>query len=175
MTTVHMSNGKRMENDAVADKKQRAEQTPLLISDFEAGRLIAMKLIPKHHDEIANANILFLSRNKAQMQGEQKVPGSVKKASPLERHLGGHFFPGDGEPDFIITIALDVWNDLQPTQRTALIDHFLCQCSSKEDEKTGARKYRKRPPQVQEFPEVADRHGSWNDGLTELGNCLRGK
>ncbi|OPZ38434.1 MAG: hypothetical protein BWY99_01623 [Synergistetes bacterium ADurb.BinA166] len=172
MTTVHISNGKQLENDAVADKKQRSEPEPLLISDFEAGQAIAARLIPKHHSEIASANILFLSRNRAAKQGEVRVPGSVKKASPLERHLGGHFFDGDKEPDFIITVALDVWNDLQPPQRTALIDHFLTQCFGKEDEKTGNMKYVKRPPQVQEFPEVAERHGRWNDGLVELGACL---
>jgi hypothetical protein len=175
MTTVHISNGKKI-NDAVADKKQRAEPDPLIIADFDTAKTIAEKLIPKHHSEIASANIVYLCRNKSQKQGGIPVPGTVKKASPLERHLGGHYFDGeDDEPDFIMTVALDVWNELQPTQRTALVDHLLTRCTGEEDEKSGEMKYSIRPPQVQEFAEVAERNGRWNDGLAELGDCLKGK
>jgi hypothetical protein len=110
-----------------------------------------------------------LCRNKASSSGGEKVPGTIKKASPMERHICG------GECDFIMTISLDVWNDLNPVQRTALVDHLLTRCVAQEDEKNGEMKYRVRPPQVQEFPEIAERYGTWNDGLVELGNCLKDK
>lgn len=174
MTTVYIRDSKQI-NDAVCDKKQQAKSDPLIIADFETARSIAHKLIPSHHSEIASANIVFLCRNRAQKQAGAPVPGTVKKASPIERHLGGHYFDGDEEPDFIMTVALDVWNELQPNQRTALIDHLLTRCVGEQDEKSGEVKYNVRPPRVQEFPEVAERNGMWNDGLTELGYCLKGK
>lgn len=162
------------ENDAVTDKKNKTEAEPLLIGSFEAGQEIANKLIPKHHHEIASANIIYLCRNRAQKSGGRSVPGSVKKASPIERHLGAHLIDGDGEPDFIVTVALDVWNELNPNQRTALIDHLLTRCTGDENEKSGEMKYRVRQPQVQEFPEVAERNGRWNDDLIDMGNSLKG-
>jgi len=175
MTVVHIKDGKKIENDAAVPKKQRAEPDPLIIADFDAAKAVAQKLIPKHHSLIASANIIYLCRSKAQTQGGIPVPGTVKKASPLERHIGGNYFQGDDEPDFIMTIALDVWNELQPSQRIALVDHLLTRCVGTEDEKSGEMKYSVRPPQVQEFPEVAERNGRWNDGLAELGDCLKGK
>ena len=156
-----------------AGKKQRSEPDPLIIADFETAKTIADKLIAKHHTEIASANVIYLCRNKSIKHGGVPVSGTVKKASPLERHIGGHYFSGDEEPDFIMTVALDVWNELQPNQRIALIDHLLTRCVGEEDEKTGEMKYKIRPPQVQEFPEVAERNGRWNDGLAELGDCLK--
>ena len=69
-------------------------------------------------------------------------------------------------------MALEVWNNLQPNQRLALVDHLLTRCVGTEDPKTGAMKYGVRPPQVQEFPEIAERHGRWSDDLIELGASL---
>lgn len=171
---MNMVNSKKV-NDAIVDRKHRSKPDPLIIADFDAARSIAQRLIPKYHSGIASANIIFLCRNKSQKQGGVPVPGTVKKASPIEHHIGSHYFDGDRGPDFIMTVALDVWNELQPNQRVALIDHLLTRCVGEEDERTGEMRYSVRPPQVQEFPEVAERNGKWNEGLAELDNCLRGK
>lgn len=158
----------------MTDKKQRAEVVPLLISDFDAAKTLAEGLIRDFHHELADANIIYLCRNKPQKSGGRSSPGSVKKCNPLEKHLGGHLFEDDKEPDFIMTISLDDWNDRNPAQRKAIIDHLLTRCTGEEDEKSGEMKYKVRPPQVQEFPEVAERNGRWNDDLIEMGNCLKG-
>jgi hypothetical protein len=157
------------ENDAVRDTREKTVSIPLLFDDHEASQQIASRLLSKHHSEIASASFKWLCRNKAALAAGVKIPGSVKKASPMERHLCG------GECDFIIILALDVWNDLSGPQRTALVDHLLTRCVGTEDEKSGEMKYSVRPPQVQEFPEIAERYGRWNDGLVELGACLDNK
>lgn len=160
----------------MTDKKQRAPVEPLLISDFPAAALLAEPLIREFHDELAEANIIYLCRNKAQKSGGRSVPGSVKKATPMEKHLGGHLFSDDKEPDFIITISLPEWNELNPKQRIAVVDHLLTRCTGEVDEKNGGEmKYKVRAPQVQEFPEVAERNGRYNDDLIEMGNCLQAK
>lgn len=162
------------ENDAVTDKKSRPAPEPLLFGDSDAVKEIAAKIIPKHHSHLAAANIIYLCRNKASQPGGKKQAGGVKKASPVDRHISRHYFQDGQEADFIVTVALDVWNDLQPSQRVALVDHLLTQCHGEEDEKSGEMKFSKRAPQVQEFPEVAERHGRWNADLEELGDCLKG-
>jgi len=179
MTTVQVKSASEMkeENDAVRNKKERVAPEPLIIGDMDAVREIAQKLIAKHHHELASANIIYLCRNKAAKAAGKLVPGNVKKASPTEAHISRTYFDdAEGqEADFIITVALEVWNGMQPSQRLALVDHLLTRCVGTEDEKTGEMKYGIRPPQVQEFPEVAERHGRWNDDLSELGDCLKGK
>lgn len=157
-----------MENDAVREKKQKAEKVPLLFDDHESSEEIAKVLIPKYHPYISGAKIKYLCRNKSTTSGGNKVPGTVKKASPLERHVCD-------EVDFIMIIALDVWNTLSYEQRTALVDHLLSRCVGVEDETNGEMKYSVQPPPVQEFPEVAQRHGKWNQGLAELGASLLNK
>lgn len=157
------------ENDAVRSKKEKTVTIPLLFGDFEAAEEISKNLIAKHHHELASARFRYLCRNKAAMAGGEKIPGNIKKASPMEKHVCG------GDVDFIMTISLDVWNDLSVIQRTALIDHLLTRCVMVEDPKTGEPKYKVRPPQVQEFPEIAERYGTWNDGLVELNACLKDK
>lgn len=161
------------ENDAVTSKKQFPTAEPLIIGDMDSVKEIASKLIPKHHTHLGSANIIYLCRSKASAPGGQKSPGAVKKASPIEKHVSRAYFQDGQEADFIVMVALDVWNDLAPNQRTALVDHLLTQCGGEEDPKTGEMKFRKRAPQVQEFPEVAERHGRWNTGLEELGDCLK--
>ena len=157
------------ENDAVREKKEKTVSIPLLFDDHEASAEISRNFISKHHHDLAGANFKFLCRNKAPVSGEKKVPGNIKKASPMERHICG------GECDYIMVICLDVWNDLSFIQRTALVDHLLTRCVAVEDPKNGEMKYKIRPPQVQEFPEIAERYGTWNEGLIELNNCLRDK
>jgi hypothetical protein len=184
MVTVVVQNASdlKKENDAVRSKKERVAPDPLIISDCEAAAEIAAKLIPKHHHELAGANIVYLCRNKAAKSAGKLVPGQVKKASPTDAHISRAYFnksdmsgEDSQEAHFIMTIALEVWNNLQPNQRTALIDHLLTRCVGVEDEKSGEMKYGIRPPQIQEFAEVAERHGRWNDDLSELGDCLKGK
>jgi hypothetical protein len=44
-----------------------------------------------------------------------------------------------------------------------------------EDESTGDMKWGIRPPEVQEFSEIAERHGQWNENLVEIAKCLKDK
>lgn len=159
--------------DAVTDKRKKAAPDPLLIDDSDAVKDIGGKLIPKYYPELASAGILFLCRNRASKAAGEPVAGTIRKANPTERHLAQK--TGEERADYVLTVALDVWNELQPSQRIALVDHLLARCVAVEDESTSEMKYRLRPPQVQEFPEIAVRHGKWNEGLIQLSDSLKGK
>jgi len=173
MVHVQDSTAGSKKNDAVRDKKQRVAPVPLLIDDSEAVREMVVKLVPKHYPELVGAQILCLCRNRASKAAGNPIPGAIRKANPTERHLAQKC--GDEGAHYVLTVALDVWNDLQPNQRIALVDHLLARCVAVEDESTGEYKYGLRPPQVQEFPEIAARHGKWNSDLAELGDSLKGK
>jgi len=151
----------------------KPKAVPLLISDFETGKEISVGLIKDHHPHLATAKILYLCRNRAVKQGGIKVPGNVKRASPIEKHLSCSYFGDEEEADFILTIALDVWNDLNQNQRLAVVDHLLTRCVGEEDEGSGEMKFSLRPPSVQEFPEIAKRYGTWNQSLLELSENFR--
>jgi hypothetical protein len=167
----------KKENDAVRNKKEKVAPEPLIIGDSETVAEIARKLIPKHHSELASANIIYLCRNKAAKSAGKLVPGHLKKATPTEAHISRSYFSTNHEDNqeahFIMTVALEVWNNMQPNQRYALIDHLLTRCVGTEDEKSGEMHYSIRPPQVQEFPEIAERHGRWSSDLVELGDSLK--
>ncbi len=149
--------------------KEKEPQVPLMYADHEDSGVLARHLIPNYHSHLASAKIKWLCRNKAAKSGGKLVPGHVKKASPIERHLA------DDEYDFIITISLDVWNELSGDKRMALVDHLLSRCTASESPTTGEYKYRVQPPQVQEFPDVARRHGAWNEDLQALGSSMQRK
>lgn len=169
------------ENDAVRDKREKAIVIPLMISDAEAVQEVAKKLISKFHHELGSANFIYLYRSKSAKSGGKPIPGHVKKASPIDKHVSRSYFEGlgktsdndSGEADYIMTIALDVWNDLQPSQRMALVDHLLTRCVGAEDEKTGEMKFTIQAPNVHEFSTIVERHGQWNDDLVELARCIK--
>ncbi len=149
-------------------KPEKEEKMPLLYGGFDsASEIVFNDLIPNYHPHLANAKFLFLCRNTAAKSSGQKVPGSVKKASPLERYAGSFLNSGE-EPDFIMIIALEVWNEYPPNKRKALLDHLLMRCVAEENPVTGNVSYGTRPPNVQEFPEIVTRHGSWNESVEEM-------
>jgi len=153
------------ENDAVRDKEKKSEKVPLLWGPMEAVEEIALKLIPKHHPHLGTARIEYMCRNIAAKRGGRSVAGNVYKMSGKWEYLTGK--------DLAVEVALEVWNDLNPNQRVALVDHLLTRIVGEESEENGTMKYKIVLPEVQEFPEIAERHGQWNEGLVEIEKCLR--
>ena len=153
------------ENDAVTDKKKRAAPRKVLWGGMDAAREIAEKLIPEHHPHLVSARLKYICRDKAAKKHGNLVYGKAYKMSRMYEYLV--------ECDFIIEVALEVWNELSPTQRPALIDHLLAHCHGEENEETGDMTWSVRPPTTQEFPEVAERHGQWHEGLVDLEKSLR--
>lgn len=147
------------------DKAARPKPQEIIFGDFDDTiEEMVTKLISKHHQELATARFKYICRSKASKKAGKLTPGSVYKMAGKYLHMIG--------VDFVIEIALDCWNNLEPNQRTALLDHLLSRCVGTEDEQNGEMKWSIRPPEVQEFPEVAERHGQWNDGLVEISKCL---
>jgi len=151
-------------SDGAPEKPNKVKPIPLLFDDFEAAEQRALKLIPKFHSHLADAKIRYICRNRAAKRAGILIPGNVYKMSGKYAFLTGY--------DFVVEIALEVWNDYNETQRTAIVDHLLTRCIGEEKEEDGEMKWRVQAPSLQEFPEVAERNGQWNDSLIDMHKCL---
>jgi hypothetical protein len=131
------------------------------------------ELIEKHHPHLAEAKIAIAWRFGWSQDADGLLKlGQAKKVSELDRDLHDY--------DFIILLNHEVWNKASFSERQmkALIDHELCHCSvsidtngEKKIDERGRVIYRIRKHDVEEFREVAARHGCWRDDLRQLAEA----
>ena len=133
---------------------------PKLYGEAETVEEVASRLIPTYHSEIASARIQYIYEDTASQKNGRPVFGKVRKVTGAMEYLL--------EKDFIVMVALDCWNDMDESHRTALVDHLLERCSGEEDEKSGDMKWVLREPDVQEFTTILRRHGAWTVDLEGL-------
>jgi len=126
-------------------------------STAESAEAVAQHLIPLYHPELATARIKYISVDKGSTKNGKAVGGKIRRISGSLEYLL--------ECDFLVEIALDVWNEKSEAQRQALMDHLLERCTGEEDEQTGDMKWTTREPDVAEFTAILRRHGAWNDDL----------
>lgn len=168
MTSVAEKDG-----PVVRDKKQKSEgPRPVLYDDHPASEELAKKLIKNVHSHIVEARIVYACRDKAQKKGGKLSPGYIKKLSPELQYAFADKVEGDELPHFLMVVALEVWNEMAPNQRTAFIDHLLTRIEAKDDETTGETKFGLRAPEVQEFAEVVERNGKWTPELQNMAEHL---
>jgi len=140
---------------------------PKLYGPAEMVEEIAKKLIPSYHPELATARIQYICVDVASKKNGVPVGGKSKKVTGAMEFLL--------EKDFIIEVALEVWNEMTERQQTALVDHLLECCTGDEDEDTGEFKWSMREPDVREFTSILHRHGAWTDtlmGMVEVAQRL---
>jgi hypothetical protein len=137
---------------------------------------IAETLIFDHHAhlELFFDSMRFVFRDEAQKKNGKDVP---RKTQLPEREIDGHFFPAtevesfEAPEFFLMEIAADIWEYLEPWQRVALVDHELYHFTIEYDDngvKLGIRAH-----DIEEFIEVLVRHGRWDKDLSEFGNALQ--
>lgn len=134
-------------------------------ADAESVQTYAQRIIPTYHPELATARIRYIFVDKASMKSGRPVLGKARKLSGALEYLLAN--------DFLVEIALDMWNGLDETARTALVDHLLEWCTGEEDEETGDMKWTVREPDVREFSTILRRHGAWNEGLVGFVEVAR--
>lgn len=137
----------------------------MMYGEAEEAEKIANHLIATYHPELATARFRYLFKEKASKKGGKPVMGSVKKMSDLMIYLIN--------VDFMVEIPLDIWNELDNTKRTALVDHLLERCSGEEDEETGEMKWKVREPDVHEFSSILRRYGAWTNELAEFSSVAK--
>ena len=112
---------------------------------------LAGEIIAAHHPHLEDAKVGFVFRSEASKSGDKIVLGQAAKVSAkLRPHL---------DLDFIIWLAEDEWQHLEPIQKRALVDHELCHCDWHDG------RPRMRHHDVEEFYVILIRYGLWTDNL----------
>lgn len=135
------------------------------------------ELVDAHHEDLRDAKIA-LAWNlawKADLDGRVTL-GQCRRLSDLEREL----FALEAF-DFVIVLREAFWMDLHvaAAQRRALLDHELCHAAitiggdgEPVVDERGRLVYRTRKHDIEEFAEIADRHGCWKKDLEYFAHAL---
>jgi predicted metallopeptidase len=108
---------------------------------------LAQRIIAKHHPQLHDARIAFVMRSEAPRSNGSVTLGKARKVS-AEQQIHMPY-------DFVIWLALDMWNRMTPKQKEALIDHELSHCVW--DGFVGSI----RGHDVEEFTHIIERYGFW--------------
>jgi hypothetical protein len=148
------------------------------------GQIVIDRIPSREHLKDASVGYLFRSH-------EVSSKGRVEAATA---HLASQLITGGGgkywnnmlqlkiieicgsQPDFIVLIDRHIWAGLDLEQRVALIHHELMHCEQERDEfgalkfnrVTGLPIWRIQGHDVEEFREVVEMHGVWNQELAEF-------
>lgn len=119
-------------------------------------------LIGQAHPHLVDIcdDIIVIFKEKASRKGGQPTLGKTSKAPALISLLG------EREYQFVIELAADTWNQLDDTQKMALLDHQLCFIGGEEDEKTAEMKYHLTSPDISYFSDEVLRNGHWRPDLS---------
>lgn len=128
----------------------------------------ALPLIAEHHRHLMSVPIVYVFRSPASRSRNRIVLGRAVRVLGLNAFLVA-LAAGEATDDlfeavdrdysfFVMEIALEQWDLASPAARAALVDHELCHFDV--DDETGELKIRAHD--LEEFNEVALRHGSWS-------------
>jgi len=139
----------------------------MIYDNADTVEAIAQTLIPNYHAELATARMRYVFAEKASMKAGVPVAGKSRKMSGVAEFLT--------DTDFVIEVALDIWNEMTGEQRIALVDHLLEYCTGEEDEEDAGApmKWKMREPDVKEFGTILRRQGAWNESLANFASVAR--
>lgn len=118
-----------------------------------------VRIVNNHRNDLANAKIVTMWRRGKWSSKQKDTWAAVKKVS---RETAAML---DRPADFLLTVNRDVWENLDESQRIALIDHELCHCRRGDDDKAGNPKWELIGHDIEEFYPILRRHGAWSDSV----------
>lgn len=124
---------------------------------------LARDIIQEHHSHLVEANIKYLFRTGNWEVKKRDTWGQAKKVGKEVNFLTGH--------DFIVTIHRDVWEQLSPDHKRALLDHELQHCSAGTDD-AGNKVWYIQGHDVEDFHAIIRRHGFWSPALRKMEGLL---
>lgn len=146
------------------------------------------ELMRAHHREIVSARVALAWQLAWQPDVDGRVVlGQCKKVADLEREvcegrlLHARVDGGTHGYDFVILLRQAFWQDpnVSDLQRRALLDHELCHATVTLDahgdpavDDCGRIVYRTRKHDLEEFAEIAERHGCWKRDLEYFARAI---
>ena len=132
------------------------------------------EIMDKYHSGLKVLSVRFILREKAQHTRDKIVPAKTYRCSDRDKNCHGH--------DFIIEVAKDVWDAADERFRTAIVDHQLASIGVYYDEEGEPMRLPNeriktfvRPPDIQEYHEVMERHGAYHVDLRKFLSVLEEK
>lgn len=120
---------------------------------------LAHEIIVGHHPELLEFNIGFIFRSEASTLGGKAVLGQASKVSAkLATVL---------DMDGLIWLPEDVWYSSGQQGKRAMLDHCLCHFTVQLDGSLTTRAH-----DIEEFKEIIERYGLWNEDLRATANAL---
>lgn len=129
-------------------------------------------LIERHHAWLQHAKIALAWRHKwkEDVDGVLRL-SQTRRTADVDVQLHGF--------DFVIMLNFEAWNNAEfsHAQQEALIDHELTHCQPVLDDmiqrtdEANNRLWRLRRHDVEEFVEIAERHGMWRHQLEALAKA----
>jgi predicted metallopeptidase len=137
------------------------DKTGLKYVDAPEVKMIADSLIPLYHQDIENASIAYVFKEK----NTKKPNGSIVWATMQKTTDKMRYF----KPyDFIMVVGYAQWVLLSAREKIALVDHELCHAGF-----TIENGFYIVNHTVEEFRAIIDRHGFWTDGLQGFGDACK--
>lgn len=115
--------------------------------------------VQRWHRHLEGATVVALGRPTPGKKLGREVWASLKIASPKERALWSE---ESEDIDYVLVVAVSVWNRIPAETRIALVDHELCHAAGWDAE---AEAWLVRGHDVEEFGQVVERHGAWQETL----------
>lgn len=150
----------------------------LRIWEASEAKDLAEGLIPKYHEHLEQAKILYLFTNQERKKCDRVRLASAAKVSGLQKYLSSLHLSDDLDApavdhgaDFVILIDGVIWERLTPAQRLALIDHELCHAGWVDNEDGG--RFFLRGHDLEEFVAVVERHGLWKSDVQMMDAVMR--
>ncbi len=171
ITTDAMLAHEMIENDREALKQELLEEIEQEEADldeergkfFRAGSdviKLAKQIIDTYHAHLKEAKITYLFREGDWVVSGRRKPGTAKVINAEAKCLL--------KCDFIISISEELFEESNDKQKEAIMDHLLCHCHYRENDKSGVKVWKLRNPDVIEFSDVIGRRGVWSDGLKNM-------
>ena len=119
----------------------------------EAQALAEKTVIPKWHQDLADAAICYLEDSENMKMKGKYILAKIRKATNVENHLTGH--------DLVLIISGPAWRSCTDEQKLALLDHEFCHVEKivRED---GTEVLSMVGHDLEEFRAVVRRHGVWH-------------
>lgn len=131
---------------------------------------MGMEAIRRWHPHLAEFPIRFVWRDVMRKVKLKKAAGTAEIVkgrfatfvmTDEEKEMEGQ---SDGPAMFWIEIAEEAWIELSDDQRWVLLDHELRHCILEESD-GGGMKLALAPHDLEEFEDIARRHGVWHPGI----------
>jgi hypothetical protein len=144
---------------------------------------IAETLIEEHHPHLMDVAYRIVFRSRARKHGKERV---VLGTAEIISGRFAFFVMTDEEVAkqaetfenpykmFWMEIASDTWEELTLDQRIALVDHELCHFGIHSDEDKDEPEMIIVPHDIEEFNDIARRHGLWKSDVETFAAIVAG-